>query len=162
AIAAALIHLARRPTDLPYGRVFVAFALFVVVDGAAHLAAVWMVWQPSIWLGTGLKVVTAGASVGLALLLPPLVPTTAGPGAAAVLLDATPEAIVLVDGEGAIRLANERAERLFGYARGELVGRPSSQVLPSDVRMARDLQNDVFGLRRDGRRFPAEISIRPL
>jgi len=31
--------------------VFVAFALFVVADGATHLAAVWTVWQPSVWLG---------------------------------------------------------------------------------------------------------------
>jgi len=162
AIAAALIHFARRPTDLPYGRVFVAFALFVVADGATHLAAVWSLWQPSVWLGTGLKLVTAVASVGLALLLPPLVPTTAGLGAAGAVLDATPDAIVLVDGEGAIRLANEPAERLFGYARGELVGRPSSLVLPSDIRVARALQGDVFGLRRDGSRFPAEISVRPL
>jgi PAS domain S-box-containing protein len=169
AIAAALIHFARRPTGLPYGRVFLAFALFVVADGATHLAAVWTVWQASAGLATGLKVVTAVASVVLALLLPPLVPTraplvpmSAPLGAAGAVLDATPEAIVLVDGEGAIRLANERAERLFGYARGELVGRPSSLVLPSDVRVARDTERDVYGLRRDGSRFPAEISVKPL
>jgi signal transduction histidine kinase/ActR/RegA family two-component response regulator len=89
AIAAALIHFARRPVDLPYGRVFVAFALFVVADGATHLAAVWTVWQPSVWLGTGLKAVTAVASVGLALLLPPLAPTTAGLGAARTVHDVT-------------------------------------------------------------------------
>jgi len=167
AIAAALIHFARRPVDMPYGRVLVAFALFVVADGATHLAAVWAVWQPSAGLGTGLKLVTAVTSVGLALLLPPLVPAATGLGAAGAVLDATPDAIVLVDREGAIRLANERAERLFGYARGELVGRPASLVLPSDVRLARDVQGDgfqaeVFGLRRDGSRFPAEISVRPL
>jgi PAS domain-containing protein len=154
AIAAALIHFARRPTGLPYGRVFLAFALFVVADGATHLAAVWTVWQASAWLATGLKVVTAVASVVLALLLPPLVPTSAPLGAAGAVLDATPDAIVLVDGEGVIRLANERAERLFRYARGELVGRPSSLVLPRDVRMARDTERDVYGLRRDGSRFP--------
>jgi PAS domain S-box-containing protein len=163
AIAAALIHFARRPTGLPYGRVSLAFALFVVAQGVTHLAAAWMVWHPSAWLATGLNVVTAVASVALALLLPPLVPkTTSGLGQAAAVLDATPDAIVLVDDEGAIRLANERAERLFGYARGELVGRPSSLLLPSDVRVAPDVQRDVSGLRRDGSRFAAEISVKPL
>ena len=163
AIAAALIHFARRPSGLPYGRVFVAFALFVVADGATHLAAVWSVWQASAWLATTLKVITAVASVALALLLPPLVPRgTHHLGAAGAVLDATPDAIVLVDDDGAIRLANERAERLFGYARGELVGQPSSLVLPSDVRVARDVQRDVYGHRRDGSRFPAEISVKSL
>jgi len=163
AIAAALIHFARRPTGLPYGRVFLAFALFVVAQGVTHLAAAWTVWQPSAWLATGLNVVTAVASVALALLLPPLVPnTTSGLGPAAAVLDATPDAIVLVDDEGAIRLANERAERLFGYARGELVGRPSSLLLPSDVRVAPDVQRDASGLRRDGSRFAAEITVKPL
>ena len=163
AIAAALIHFARRPTGLPYGRVFLAVALFVVAQGVTHLAAAWTVWQPSAWLATGLNVVTAVASVALALLLPPLVPnTTSGLGPAAAVLDATPDAIVLVDDEGAIRLANERAERLFGYARGELVGRPSSLLLPGDVRVAPDVQRDASGLRRDGSRFAAEIIVKPL
>jgi PAS domain S-box-containing protein len=163
AIAAALIHFARRPTGPPYGRVFLAVALFVVAQGVTHLAAAWTVWQPSAWLATGLNVVTAVASVALALLLPPLVPnTTSGLGPAAAVLDATPDAIVLVDDEGAIRLANERAERLFGYARGELVGRPSSLLLPSDVRVAPDVQRDASGLRRDGSRFAVEITVKPL
>jgi len=39
-----------------------------------------------------------------------------------------------------IRLVNERAERLFGYARRELLGQPSTLVLPDDVRAARDVQ----------------------
>ena len=73
AIAFALIHFARRPTGLPYARVFVAFAVFIIADGATHLAAVWSVWQPSAWLATLLRVVTALASVAVALVLPPLI-----------------------------------------------------------------------------------------
>src|SRR6266404_4378497 len=129
-IAFALIHFARRPTGLPYARVFVAFAVFIIADGATHLAAVWSVWQPSAWLATLLKVATALASVAVALVLP--------------------------------RLVNERAERLFGYARSQLLGRPSTLVLPDDVRAARDVQRDVYGLRRDGSRFLAEINVSPL
>jgi len=163
AIAAALIHVARRPTGLPYGRVFLAFALFVVAQGVTHLAAAWTLWQPSAWLATALNVATAVVSVTLALLLPRLVPnTTSGLGPTAAVLDATPDAIVLVDDEGAIRLANERAERLFGYARGELVGRPSTLLLPSDVRVAPDVRRDASALRRDGSRFAAEITVKPL
>jgi PAS domain S-box-containing protein len=162
AIAFALIHFARRPTGLPYARVFVAFAVFIIADGATHLAAVWSVWQPSAWLATLLKVATALSSVVVALVLPPLVPKALGLGAASAMLDGAPDAILLVDGTGAIRLVNERAERLFGYTRRELLGRPSTLVLPDDVRAVRDVQRDVYGLRRDGRRFLAEISVSPL
>src|SRR5207245_6119121 len=66
AIAFALIHFARRPTVRPYGRVFVAFAVFVIADGATHLAAVWTLWQPSAWLATVLKLTTALAAVAVA------------------------------------------------------------------------------------------------
>src|SRR5438094_7677776 len=162
AIAFALIHFARRPTGLPYARVFVAFAVFIIADGATHLAAVWSVWQPSAWLATLLKVATALASVAVALVLPPLVPKALGLGAASAMLDGAPDAILLVDGTGVIRLVNERAERLFGYTRSELLGRPATLVLPDDVRAARDVQREVYGLRRDGSRFLAEISVSPL
>src|SRR5436309_1703202 len=134
AIAFALIHFARRPTVRPYGRVFVAFAVFVIADGATHLAAVWTLWQPSAWLATVLKLTTALAAVAVALLLPPLVPKALALGAASALLDAAPDAIILIDASGTIRLVNERAERLFGYPRRELLGRPSTLVLPDDVR----------------------------
>jgi PAS domain S-box-containing protein len=162
AIAAVLLHFARRPTGSPYARVLVAFAAFVVFDGATHLVSVWNVWQPSLWMATGLRVATAVASVALALLLPPFVPKALGLGAAEVLLEEAPDAVMLVDGHGAIRLVNQRAERLFGYSRHDLLGRPATIVLPTDVRSAPELQRDVHGVRRDGSRFPAEISVSPL
>src|SRR5207247_1125444 len=136
AIAFALIHFARRPTVRPYGRVFVAFAVFVTADGATHLAAVWTHWQTSAWLATVLKLTTALAAVAVALLLPPLVPKALALGAASALLDAAPDAIILIDASGTIRLVNERAERLFGYPRRALLGRPSTPVLPDVARVA--------------------------
>ena len=159
AIAAALLHFARRPTGVPYARVFVAFAGFVVADGATHLAAVWSLWQPSAWVTTALRLATAVAAVAVALLLPPLAPKALGLGAAGALLDAAPDAMLLVDTNGAIRLVNERAEELFGYSRRELLGRSATTLLPDDVRAARDVQRDVYGVRRDGSRFPAEVSV---
>src|SRR2546422_336421 len=130
AIAFALIHFARRPTALPYGRVFVAFAVFVIADGATHLAAVSTLWQPSAWLATVLRLTTALAAVAVALLLPPLVPKTLALGAASALLDAAPDAIILIDASGTIRLVNERAERpRRGGARPRRGGR-TPRVVP--------------------------------
>src|SRR5206468_3103422 len=120
----------------------VGLAVFVIADGATHLAAVWTLWQPSAWLATVLKLTTALAAVAVALLLPPLVPKALALGAASALLDAAPDAIILIDASGTIRLVNERAERLFGYPRRELLGRPSTLVLPDDVRVARDARSE--------------------
>src|SRR5207237_1603146 len=159
AIAFALIHFARRPTGLPYARVFVAFAVFIIADGATHLAAVWSVWQPSAWLATLLKVATALASVAVALVLPPLVPKALGLGAASAMLDGAPDATLLVDGTGVIPLVNERAERLFGYARSHLLRRPATLVLPVDLRAERDVHRAVYDLRPGGSRLLSDVSV---
>jgi PAS domain S-box-containing protein len=49
------------------------------------------------------------------------------------LLEAAPEAMVVVDGEGSVVFVNERAELLFGYSRGELLGRCVEVLLPGRV-----------------------------
>jgi PAS domain S-box-containing protein len=102
----------------------------------------------------------------------------AGMGSAEVyrqLLESAPDAIVGVGRGGRIVLANSQTERLFGYARDELVGEPVERLVPERYRggheahrdgyfadpgtrpMGADL--DLYGLRRDGSEFPAEISL---
>jgi PAS domain S-box-containing protein len=92
------------------------------------------------------------------------------------LLDAAPDAIVVVDGSGVIVLMNAQAERLFGYSRDELVGERVDVLVPESARQfhprhraaytadprprpmgAADMQ--LAGRRRDGSEFPAEISL---
>ena len=50
------------------------------------------------------------------------------------LLEAAPDAIVLVDGDGRIQLVNVQTERLFGYARHELLGQPVEILVPARFR----------------------------
>lgn len=91
------------------------------------------------------------------------------------LLEAIPEALLLTDAQDLITAANARAERLFGYARGELRGRPTEQLVPERLRgdhHARRVQllgdprpeasaalARLGGLRRDGTEFPMDVSI---
>jgi protein-histidine pros-kinase len=94
------------------------------------------------------------------------------------LLESVPDAIVIVDASGSIALTNAQAESLFGYAAGELRGKPLETLLPERFRSGHVGQRtrffaqphtrpmgaglDLYGLRRDGAEFPIEISLGPV
>ena len=52
----------------------------------------------------------------------------------AQLLDAAPDAMIVVSAEGTIQLANVQTEKLFGYTRDELVGKPLELLIPDRFR----------------------------
>ncbi|MGZ7032828.1 MAG: PAS domain S-box protein, partial [Thermoanaerobaculia bacterium] len=94
------------------------------------------------------------------------------------LLDAAPDAMFLVNADGRIVLINTQAERLFGYQRGELLGRPLEILVPARSRAAHPVHRaayardprsrpmgaglDLAAQRKDGSEFPAEISLTPV
>jgi PAS domain S-box-containing protein len=94
------------------------------------------------------------------------------------LLELAPDAMVIVDHRGVIRLANAQTEEMFGYGRGELLGRPVELLLPQRFRAGHPGHRRAYaasqqvrpmgaglelsGLRRDGAEFPVEISLSPL
>ncbi len=91
------------------------------------------------------------------------------------LLEAAPDAIVAVDLQGRIVLVNGQTERLFGYARVELVGQRVELLVPEAARDAHSHHRATYashpvarpmgagmelsGRRKDGTTFPAEISL---
>ena len=75
AISLTLAYLVYRARDhIPFHWMVLAFGLFIVACGMTHFMEVLTLWTPVYWLAGDVKVVTAMASVGTAVALPPLVP----------------------------------------------------------------------------------------
>lgn len=97
---------------------------------------------------------------------------------AGLLLSAAPDAMMLVDRDGVIRLANEAAEVVFGASQDALVGSSVELLVPDDLRAGHTAVREDYsanptrrpmgtglqlqGQRRDGSRFPVEISLSPV
>ena len=91
------------------------------------------------------------------------------------LFEVAPDAMIAVAADGLVTMANTQAEQIFGYAAGDLIGRPVEMLVPEKARAALaaarsgyfadpGAQPDVTeftlsGLRQDGSRFPAEITL---
>lgn len=94
------------------------------------------------------------------------------------LLSSATDAMLIANGGGEIILANPAAERMFGYQSGELIGKPVEVLIPARFGHAHRAQRadyfnhltpremgrgmDLFGLHREGREFPVEVSLSPL
>jgi PAS domain S-box-containing protein len=94
------------------------------------------------------------------------------------LLEAAPDAMVIVNTNGLIQLVNAQAEKLFGYSRAELIGHPIETLMPrryhtphlkhrewysrSPRARAMGTGLELYGLRKDGSEFPVEVSLSPL
>lgn len=94
------------------------------------------------------------------------------------LLETAPDGMVIVNTKGLIQLVNAQVERLFGYKRDVLIGQPVEVLIPEDTREQHANHRDgyieaptlremgtgkeLWGRRKDGSRFPVEISLSPL
>ncbi len=95
-----------------------------------------------------------------------------------LVVEASPNAIVLVDSRGQIAMVNQQAEQMFGYSRQELFGQSVEMLLPKDLRHSHvsfrqgyqdnpeprrmGSNRDLFGQHRDGRLIPLEVGLSPI
>ncbi len=94
-----------------------------------------------------------------------------------IVVESSPNGIVMVNEEGTIVVVNQMLATLFGYDRQELLGRSVDLLVPERFRgrhpehrraffsnptMRRMEGRDLMGLRKDGSEFPIEIGLAPL
>jgi PAS domain S-box-containing protein len=91
------------------------------------------------------------------------------------LFDSASEAIIIVDQTGSIQLFNTRAQQVFGYQLEEVTGQSIELLIPHNYREIHrqhrtefvkqphsrpmGLGMNLYGLRKDGREFPIEVSL---
>ena len=94
------------------------------------------------------------------------------------LLESATDAMIIIDREGRIIIANPTIEQLFGYPRQELVGKSMEILLPERVRKGHHFHladyfaqpharamgagMELLGQRQDGSEFPVDVSLSPL
>ncbi len=95
-----------------------------------------------------------------------------------LVVEAAPNAMIMVNAKGRITLVNTQAETVFGYTREELIGHPIEMLVPerfrsqyigyrhayfADARARRtDAGREFFGRRKDGSEVPLEIGLNPI
>jgi len=95
-----------------------------------------------------------------------------------LVVEAAPNAMIMVSAEGKIALANAQVEAVFGYARQDLVGRPVEMLVPERFRSqhpqdrtgyfadpkarAMGVGRELFGRRKDGSEVRIEINLNPI
>jgi PAS domain S-box-containing protein len=93
-------------------------------------------------------------------------------------VESAPNAMIMVDREGRIVMANAQTEKLFGYPRAELLGQGIDMLVPERFRRTHSEHRniffahpqtrsmgagrDLFGLRKDGVEVPVEIGLNPI
>lgn len=199
ALPATIAFFLAKRRDVPFLPIFWLFAAFIFFCGTTHLLDALIFWWPAYRLSGLVKLLTAIVSWATVVALIPTIPKAlALPQLSRInaeleealratreseermrhVIEAAPNGMVIVDGQGHIVSANNSCSSIFGYTYDELVGRPIEDLVPQRHRTAHPgyreaylkcpetramgRGRDLYGLRRDGTEIPVEIGLNPI
>jgi PAS domain S-box-containing protein len=194
-IPVTIIRFVAQKKDARFTKLYFLFAGFILACGATHFLDALAFWLPMYRLSAFMRFVTGVVSWVTVFYLVKHLPLLFSLKSQAALeaeinlrriseekfrgvLDAAPDAMVIVDAAGHIVLINKQTESLAGYSRQELIGRPAEMLLPQEIRAqylalrAVYIQNpgtkpmgtglETWVLTKEGTKIPVEISLSPL
>ncbi|HNP21830.1 MAG TPA: PAS domain S-box protein [Panacibacter sp.] len=195
AIPVTIIKYISRRQHPKFVRLYFLFAAFILACGATHFLDAFAFWIPMYRLSALVRFITAAISwttvffivkylpILFSLKTPDDLETEISQRIKSEekfrgLLEAAPDAIVISNEKGEIILINRQAEKLFGYTKEELAGKPVEMLVPAELRnrhiadrsdyfvnpkvRAMGAGLELLAVRKDGAKVPVEISLSPL
>ncbi len=176
-ISSTLAYLVHR-AKLPFSWVYIAFGVFILACGMTHFLDVATVWHPIYWADAAVRVVTAVASVGTAILIFPLVPKVLALSKVSalakergeklevavselrrtidettryrLLVESVKDATFILDPKGNVTSWNAGAERIQGYTAHEIIGKSVAKFYPPEEVAERKLEEELERARAHG------------
>lgn len=201
-IPLALIYLILKRHDFKFKWIFVLFGAFILFCGLTHLLALITLWHPIYGIQSIVLASTAMVSILTAILVWPQIPILlkiatpwqlekinheleqsnqeliAAENRARSIIEAAPDAMIMIDHTRRITMINTQCKHLFQYTEAELIGQPIEILMPERYRQSHPahVNNfltkpsirpmgsnlDLHAIRKDGKEFPVEISLSPL
>lgn len=190
-----LLKFLSQKKGIPLPNVFGLFVAFILFCGLTHLMDAIIFWWPAYRLSALIRFFTAVVSWATVIALFKVFPMALNLRTSEELdeeskkrreadqmfknlLEAAPDALVIVNQEGRIELANKQCENVFGYSKDELLGQKVEILIPQKFKGNHEGHRNSFfanpktrpmgsnlelsGVRKNGQEFPVEISLSPL
>lgn len=182
-----LVFIVARRRDLPFNWMFLLFGTFIISCGLTHVMGIVTLWYAWYWLSGFIKVITAIASVGTAILLLKLIPNILDfPSRDSLLkanrelvraelkfrdlLEGVPDALVIINDHQEITMINQLTLDLFGYKKTELLNQQIQLLIPS-INAEKERANSIVttapiyeftAIHKNERLFPVDVRSSPV